>query len=59
MILSVGLQDATMAEGSDFGSCLTRFGLDWAEAKAKVDSSNILHGKRKTCNASGCLQIQR
>ena len=34
--LPVGLQDATMAEDFDFGSCLTRFGLDWAKAKAKV-----------------------
>ena len=48
--LPVGLQKA-IAEDFDFGSCLTRFGLDWAKAKAKAKSSIQRHNNRK-CNTS-------
>ena len=33
------VKGAAMTEDSDIGRCLTKFGLDWAEAKAKATVS--------------------
>ena len=37
MTLPVDVQDAVMAEDFDFGRCLTRFGLSWEKARAKLN----------------------
>ena len=37
MTLPAGVQDAVMAEDFDFGRCLTRFGLNWEKARAKLN----------------------
>ena len=37
MTLHAGMQDAVMAEDFDFGRCLTKFGLSWEKARAKLN----------------------
>ena len=41
----VGLKEAIMAEDFDLNTCLTKFGLDWEKAKAKLKSRKYNAGK--------------
>ena len=52
--LPVGLQETIMAKNFDFGSCLTRFGLDWTKAQV------MAYGKRKlSLQTRRFLQLQK